>query len=822
MLSRKTKKFFRSPKSFFEDALNNRIKNHIAKHSNGKTVSTNKTINKTLSLPLMTEHLIACDLVDNSVVQKVLESERKSVVILTHIPFWRNSLGNQCRIYNLADYLRKHYNLTILFNGHLTTYDAKEILASNWSGFIKPIVNKFNAFMYENDYREDSFIKRNDFVLRQILKEFFAENEVDTLIVEYITQELLIRDLNLSCQKIIDIHDIMSLRMKTFIQNGRDHHIKMTEEEEVEILSTFDKVVAIQSDELDFLNLQEKLVGKNLLCHHALIPENFYKDNKLVKRMVYIAGTNPANIDSMEWFIKRVFPKLKELGLELHLFGTICKPITQKFSTIERKGIYTHGPVKSQKVVYEAGDIVVNPVLYGGGLKIKTVEAMAHGLPMVTTEEGAKGLSKLAGKAFLVEDSSDGFIKSIKELVVNEHLRKKLSDYSLEFVKENFSPDACFGEIKKSIDSFKVKKNDVLLPTLSFNEGLQSEKVLILAKRDFPLFYGTNVFQEIFTNSVYKPLSDFKDVKNFYWYIKAFCIDHVIVNNPYISDRFHEFYLAAKALGIKVTTFDRGALPDSWFFDSYGFNGSSDAYLPFNWEHVELDSAKSSSTLSYIESITKTDISLESQNPRKSVDEIKKNAGIDKNKKILFIPFQRPNDTVVKYFSKNVNGMSGFVDLVNEVAKKINTKEWLIVAKKHPLEVDRPLAHVKFLDDVHINDLLQMSDATFQINSGVGLLSLLFGKPTFVCGESFYVHEGLANEIKAAEDLLEKLQEIKARSPDQETLLKFIHFLKNDFYSFGKAKGYLREEKNGELSPITKGIDFYSFNFFDKKSCSHD
>lgn len=44
-------------------------------------------------------------------------------------------------------------------------------------------------------------------------------------------------------------------------------------------------------------------------------------------------------------------------------------------------------------------------------------------------------------------------------------------------------------------------------------------------------------------------------------------------------------YKLLKANGIKLFTSDRGALPNSWFFDPNGFNANSSSYHLDNWNH---------------------------------------------------------------------------------------------------------------------------------------------------------------------------------------------------------------------------------------------
>ncbi|MFP5303912.1 hypothetical protein R2R70_22290, partial [Cobetia sp. SIMBA_158] len=81
------------------------------------------------------------------------------------------------------------------------------------------------------------------------------------------------------------------------------------------------------------------------------------------------------------------------------------------------------------------------------------------------------------------------------------------------------------------------------------------------------------------------------------------------------------------------------------------------------------------------------------------------------------------------------NGFEGFIETVNDVVEKLNPHEWFIVVKKHPLEAGFP-SSMKQVDNMllvdkeyHIHDLISIANKIFLINSGVGLLAMLFRKP---------------------------------------------------------------------------------------------
>lgn len=802
MKYRKLRKLIRNPRLYFEDALKKRFNKFIQENQGQFSADRDrKPAGVAVSaLPKINEHLVACSLLGPN--RTMCSGTRDSrVYILTSVPFWRERLGNQCRIAALARYLREHFDLTVIFAGTISIYDAKEISATGWAGCFKALIDVDTAFAYEFDYRNESLAGREQYNGSRILDVLLSQYPCRAIIVEYITHEPFVRYLNGDCLRIIDTHDVMNVRMEAFARHGRDHHINISEAEELHWLDGFDKIIAIQSEEEAYLKARLD-PDKVILAHHAIQPIDCLK-HRAPKRLVYLAGRNPANLDSIDWFFDKVWPRIAPTGVEMHLYGAICE-LMPKALGHNQSGIFLHGEVRDQLEVYRAGDIVVNPVLYGGGLKIKTVEGMAHGLPMVTTSEGARGLQDLAGHAFLVADDEAAFAEALLSLVDDGGLRERLSRASLEYVEQHFSYESCFGAVRAAIERFEPgRKSDVS----RIDEcGDSDEVVLIIGRRDFPLFMGSQQALRKFRNAMFIPASEIKDAEAFRGILRDRCIDRVLINNPYINSKLLSFYRLASTLNIPVTTFDRGALPYSWFFDPRGFNGDSESYDPVLWDRP-LSEAERDGAAQYIKKLISQGDALEKQGTALGASTLRTRLGVG-NRKLLFVPFQRPNDTVVKYFSKNVAGMDGFVEFVDTVVASLPSNEWLVVGKRHPLEVQAKFGSISMVDpDTNINDLLDAADAVLALNSGVGLLSLIRGKPTYVCGQAFYAHEGLAVEVVTPKQLVEKLA--SPAVPSGDTILRFVHYLVEEFYSFGRARGYLRKEKDGQLSPITTGIDFW-------------
>ena len=280
--------------------------------------------------------------------------------------------------------------------------------------------------------------------------------------------------------------------------------------------------------------------------------------------------------------------------------------------------------------------------------------------------------------------------------------------------------------------------------------------------------------------------------------------DRVVFFNPYANENILAIYKYCREFNVPYIIVERGALRESIFFDSNGFNADSISYSPSYWDKpLTLERAQNLSN--YISEERFSDESLENQPQRIGADKTRHALKIPHNKKVLFVPLQRPSDTVIKYFSGRIENFDNFNNLVAEVAK--NASDWVVVVKRHPLEVEIPeIPGTINADNINVKDLLDIADKTFLINSGVGILSLLWGVEVLYAGQAFYGQPGVSKNCSTLEEVLENLN----WQHDNEKVSRFLSYLIDEFYSFGKFTTRIVPLANKEgLISATTNIDFY-------------
>lgn len=286
-------------------------------------------------------------------------------------------------------------------------------------------------------------------------------------------------------------------------------------------------------------------------------------------------------------------------------------------------------------------------------------------------------------------------------------------------------------------------------------------------------------------------------------------VDKILFPNPYRNSARKALLEWCKSSGFPFLVFERGALPDSWFFDKDGFNAGSRSYNDKLWDR-ELSQQELLGVRNYIKWCVSGIETLEPQHSRVGVTNLRRALRIGREK-VLFVPLQRPSDTVTTYFAGLGGSYDQFVDFVDLAAKELAKSGWVVLCKLHPYEIHaRPLFHARYVpSDTNFIDLIELSDSIALMNSGSGLYAMMLGKPCYIFSEAFYSFEGMNSQVRNFDS--EYFAELVCRGMkvDLERMLRFIHYLREEFYSFGRAKYRSWEQGDGSRRKAATEIDFY-------------
>ena len=141
-------------------------------------------------------------------------------------------------------------------------------------------------------------------------------------------------------------------------------------------------------------------------------------------------------------------------------------------------------------------------------------------------------------------------------------------------------------------------------------------------------------------------------------------ISRVLFPNPYRNTVRRDLYQWCRAEKFPYVVFERGALPNSWFFDAQGFNADSGSYSRCHWDRV-LSKCERDEVQGYIDWCLAGHETLEKQGDRLGAEALARRLGVV-GKKVLFVPLQRPSDTVTVHMAGAAGGVSKFVAFIDE------------------------------------------------------------------------------------------------------------------------------------------------------------
>ena len=169
--------------------------------------------------------------------------------------------------------------------------------------------------------------------------------------------------------------------------------------------------------------------------------------------LIFVAGFgHPPNADAAVWFVREVFPLIRQRypDMRLDLVGSSPSDVVK---SLQGDGVAVTGFVTDEELAarYGRARVVVAPLRYGGGMKGKVIEAMRFGVPCVTTSAGIQGLART--QAFLVSaDGAADFARHVLHYLDDNEDWRRVSAAGQEFVRTNFTEAAQWREFAAELE----------------------------------------------------------------------------------------------------------------------------------------------------------------------------------------------------------------------------------------------------------------------------------------------------------------------------------------------------------------------------------
>jgi len=164
------------------------------------------------------------------------------------------------------------------------------------------------------------------------------------------------------------------------------------------------------------------------------------------------------NIDAVEWFARRVFPRVREAVSDAEFWIVGRNPAPKVKALASLPGVRVTGQVEDVRPYYAEAKVAVAPFRYGGGTKLKVLEAMALGVPVVATPVGCQGIDVMPGKYLFKEDNEESFAERVITLLHDENLRQRMATEACRLLEERYSWYAIVGDAIKRLEQMVGKR----------------------------------------------------------------------------------------------------------------------------------------------------------------------------------------------------------------------------------------------------------------------------------------------------------------------------------------------------------------------------
>ncbi len=208
------------------------------------------------------------------------------------------------------------------------------------------------------------------------------------------------------------------------------------------VVSPIEKELIVKENpgiEVEVVSIIQEIYGTNVKFSER-------KDLMFVGNFIH-----PPNVDAVKWFVKDIFPlvKNKSPGVKFYVIGSEAN---EEIISLASNDVIIVGYVKDLKPYFEMCRAFVAPLRYGAGVKGKINMSMGYGLPVITTAIGAEGMGLIDGEDVLIADSPDTFAQKVLEVYNNEDLWDKISTGSIKNVKENYSYEVSKDKLDRIIN----------------------------------------------------------------------------------------------------------------------------------------------------------------------------------------------------------------------------------------------------------------------------------------------------------------------------------------------------------------------------------
>lgn len=387
------------------------------------------------------------------------------VLIISHKPPYPPHDGGCLAIFNLSLGLwQSGINVEIFtietqkhpFDKNLSSKIPFPINAQFIDTSIKPI-KAFNSLIKNESYNISRFYNKNfeHELIIKLKKEKFDIIQLESL---FVTPYINAIRKNTKAKIVYRSHNV-EYKIWEHLANGEKQLLKRSylktlskqlKEYEYSTLNKYDAAV--------FITEKDKKYYTKIGCKkpHITIPfsvdMNQYDPSHTNTHSICYLGSMDwlPNIEGVDWFIKKVWPQLKNNNMQFFLAG---KRMPDNFKKLNDDNLKVVGAVDNAISFINEHPVMIVPLFSGSGMRVKIVEAMALGKIVIGTKlafEGIEGV--IDNENVLIAESASTFAEKITMIFNDTSLMKTIGENARKLIDHNYSITS---NSKKLIDFYK-------------------------------------------------------------------------------------------------------------------------------------------------------------------------------------------------------------------------------------------------------------------------------------------------------------------------------------------------------------------------------
>lgn len=168
-----------------------------------------------------------------------------------------------------------------------------------------------------------------------------------------------------------------------------------------------------------------------------------------------------ANEDSINWFLKDVWPKIHIAMPQVTLF-LAGRKMPQDLLQTHIDGVTIRGEVPDANIFIADKQMNIVPLLYGSGIRVKIIEAMSEGKTVISTTVGAEGIDYTADENLLIADTADDFVRQVCRCVENQSFCKNVGANARHLVEEHYDNSKLTQDLLAFYDTLHPKNGTTI------------------------------------------------------------------------------------------------------------------------------------------------------------------------------------------------------------------------------------------------------------------------------------------------------------------------------------------------------------------------